>query len=229
MKTLKASNGRTNTPIDRTINLPAMKINTLVVTLIGQSPLCVLRFSEKAKNMMLAKQMGEAASGKEPKDPLQLFKDSYYADKDGFLFPSICFKAACVASANDIEFKQTEMRRAFHICGEFVRIDAPPITEMSEWDSKYAKELKWEHERGCSMRCDPVRNASGVADLRFRSFFKTWRVTLRTDYNAAMITEEQLLMLLTVAGFGNGVGEWRPGSKMSKTGTWGRWKLEQGE
>lgn len=208
------------------IALPEMHIKTVSFRLESLSPLMVLRFSEKAKNTMLAKQTGEAKAGREKKDPLALFKESYYSDKDGFLMPSVCFKAAAVACANDIEQKQTEMRRAFHVRNEFVRIDAPPITSpISEWDSKHAKELVWEHQHGCSMRCDPVRNATGVADLRFRSFFPTWSVTLEIDFNEAIISLEQLMMLYNVAGFGNGVGEWRPGSKESKTGTFGRWRI----
>lgn len=176
---------------------------------------------------MLGKQMGEAKAGKEPKDPLSLFKDSYYKDKDGFIFPSVCFKAAGVNVANDVEEKQTEMRRAFFVLGEWVRIESPPLAKehWSEWDTKYAKDLKWEHEHGCSMVHAMVRNASGVADIRFRSCFPSWKVTLPIEFNESLITLEKLMMLFTVAGFGNGVGEWRPASKESKTGTYGRWRL----
>jgi len=224
--TRKESNGSTDKPIQ----LPALNIGTVRIRLESLSPLIVLRFSEKAQNMMLNKQTGEASAGKEPKNPLELFRQAAYRDGDGFLFPAVCFKAACVSCANDIEEKQTEMRRAFHVHGdvggEFVRIIAPPITSpVTEWDEKYADELKWEHAHGCSMRMDPVRNASGVADLRFRAFFPTWAMNLSIDYNQNIISLEQLLMLFTVAGFGNGVGEWRVGAKQSKTGTYGRWKI----
>lgn len=228
MKTLKANNGRTTTPVAETIKLPRMHIDNVTVTLIGTSQLCVLRISQKTTATLLAKHMGTAEAGKVNKVPLQLFKDSYYANTQGFLFPSICFKAACVACANDIELKQTEMRRAFHVCDEFVRIEAPPLEplEMEEWDHTFAKELEWEHARGCSMRARPVRNTTGVIDIRIRAHFPKWKATLHIDYNTAMISREQLLMLLTVAGFGNGVGEWRVGAPKSKTGTWGRWVIE---
>lgn len=212
------------------IRLPALNIGTVDIRLESISPLIVLRFSEKAQNQMLDKQTGEATAGKEPKNPLELFKQAAYRDDKGFLFPAVCFKAACVSCANDIEEKQTEMRRAFFVRGdvggEFVRIMAPPITSpVTEWDSTYKQDLEWEHAHGCSMRMDPVRNASGVADLRFRAFFPVWSIQLRIDFNKNMLTLEQLLMLFTAAGFGNGVGEWRPGAKQSKTGTYGRWKI----
>jgi hypothetical protein len=209
------------------VRLPAMLVRQVKIPIIGVTSLLVLRFSEKARNMMLGKQMGEAKAGKEPKDPLALFKESYYSDKDGFIFPSVCFKAAGVNCANDIEEKQTEMRRAFFVLGDWVRIEAPPLEKehWSEWDHKYAKDLKWEHEHGCSMVHAMVRNASGVADIRFRSCFPVWKATLPVEFNEAIITLEKLMMLMTVAGFGNGIGEWRPASKESKTGTHGRWRL----
>lgn len=232
MKTLesKVSRGMTpatdNNQVEKHIALPKMNIGTAEVNIIGVTPLIVLRFSEKARTMMLEKQTGEAKAGREKKDPLGLFKESAYRDENDFLFPTICFKAAGVNSSNDIDLKQTEMRRAFHIRGEFVKLVCPPLKgPISEWDRKFADKLKWEHERGCSMRCDPVRNASGVADLRFRSFFPEWQTTLTIDFNESIISLEQLLMLLTVAGFGGGVGEWRPASKESKTGTFGRFRV----
>lgn len=222
---VQESNGESSgsTPV----RLPAMHIRQVKIPIIGVTSLLVLRFSEKARNMMLGKQMGEAKAGKEPKDPLALFKESYYADKEGFTFPSVCFKAAGVNCANDIEEKQTEMRRAFFVLGDWVRIEAEPLKkeDWSEWDHKHEKDLKWEHEHGCSMVHAMVRNASGVADIRFRSCFPHWKATLPIEFNEAIISLEKLMMLMTVAGFGNGIGEWRPASKESKTGTHGRWKL----
>jgi hypothetical protein len=214
---------KTTTPI----RLPEMHIKQVKIPIVGVTSLLVLRFSEKARNMMLGKQMGEAKAGKEPKEPLALFKDSYYKDEEGFIFPSVCFKAAGVNCANDIEEKQTEMRRAFFVLGDWVRIESGPLEkkDWSEWDYKYEKDLTWEHEHGCSMVHAMVRNASGVADIRFRSCFPHWKATLYVEFNEAIISVDKLLMLFTVAGFGNGIGEWRPASKESKTGTHGRWRI----
>ncbi len=219
----KPGNGKVETLID----LPALKIGTTEINIIGESPLMVLRFSKKIENQLLEKHRGKATAGKSDKDPLQLFKDAYYADGEGFLFPSVCFKAAAVNCANDIDLKQTEMRRAFHVCGEFVRIEAPPIkTPLTDLDREFVKEIKWEHEHGCSMRSDPVRNANGNPDIRIRAWFPTWRTKLKVQFNESIISLERLLMLFRAAGFGNGVGEWRPASKESKTGTFGRFRLE---
>ncbi len=219
------------TVVPQAVTLKQLRIRTIDIQIIGTTPLIMLQFSEKAKNMMLAKQMGEASAGKLPKNPLALFREAAYRDEGGFLIKAIWFKAAAVACANDVESKQTEMRRAFHvagpIAGEFCRLKAPRLAKpLTEWDEKFKKELVWEHEHGCSMRCDPVRNASGVADLRFRAWFPEWSCDLRIEFNEAILSADQLCQLLLAAGFGNGVGEWRPASKQSKTGTFGRFTLK---
>lgn len=52
------------------IELPALKIEQITLMLIGDSPLIVHAWSEKAKKQMLDKQMKKATSGKEAKNPL---------------------------------------------------------------------------------------------------------------------------------------------------------------
>lgn len=229
------NNGHAEQPA-QAIELPRMRVNNVRFKLNGVSRLEILRFSEKARNMMLDKQMGKASAGKTAKDPLSLFKDSYYRIGDHLCIPAVCFKAAGVNCANDIDQKQTEMRRAFFTNGiiddkinlDWVKIECPPLdkADYTEWDEKYEKDLKWEHSQGCSMVHRMVRNATGVADIRFRASFPKWSVNISVDYNESIISLENLLMLMNVAGFGNGVGEWRPASKESKTGTFGRWEVE---
>ena len=86
-----------------TVTLPPLKIETVNVTLIGDTPLIVHRWSEKAKKQMLDKQMKKASPGKEAKDPERDFRDSLYVLEDGrFGFPIIGFKAAAVTACTSI-------------------------------------------------------------------------------------------------------------------------------
>ena len=61
-----------------TVVLPPLQIETVNVTLIGDTPLIVHRWSEKAKKQMLDKQMKKASAGKEAKDPERDFRESLY-------------------------------------------------------------------------------------------------------------------------------------------------------
>lgn len=69
------------------------------------------------------------------------------------------------------------------------------------------------------MREDMVQigGMSKVADIRYRGEFPTWRAKLNIRYNASAISPEQILTMLNLGGFANGVGEWRP----SRDGSFG--------
>ncbi len=66
LETVKLGKDRSNGNATGTaIALPEMNIKTVQIRLESISPLMVLRFSEKARNTMLAKQTGEAKAGRE--------------------------------------------------------------------------------------------------------------------------------------------------------------------
>lgn len=172
------------------ISVPEVRIGRLEVTLIGDSPLICHAWDEKTKKGMLDKQMKKAAPKKEAKDPEAQYQASLYRlpDGKGFGFPSIGFKASAVSACRFSDgVKMTEARGAFHVIGELVAIDGAP-----------------------SIREDMVRIGMGVADIRYRGEFKKWKATLTVAYNRNSLSPEQIINLFNTAGFGVGVGEWRP-------------------
>ena len=200
---------KANENVAEELHIPALDIKYFDVLIIGDSPLIVHAWSDKAKKMMLDKQMKKATKGREAKDPFMDFVDSmYWLTKKPkkptmevvlsakFGFPTIAFKAAAVDSGyqQGILSKKTTARGAFHIIGDYAEIEGMP-----------------------EMREDMVRVGQGVADIRYRGEFKEWRTVLRIRYNASSISSEQIVSLFNVAGFACGVGEWRP----SKDGSFG--------
>lgn len=183
---------------DAAIDIPALQIRTAMITLSGTTPLIVHRFAEKARKEMLNKITGKARMKADPYDADQAYFDSLYLLPDGTPgFPAVAFKAAAVNAANDAGIQKVLARRAFHIeGGELVPI-------------------KGEHR----MREDVVRIAMGTATLRHRAEFPEWEVTVPVTYNASIISLEQLVNLFNIAGFGVGVGEWRP-ERNGINGTW---------
>ena len=175
------------------VELPPIVIRRMKLTVVGDSPLITHRFSEKAKKMMLDKQQKKAAQGREAKDPEQQFRESLYPHPDGgYGFPAVAFKAAAVNACRfEGNITMTVARGAFHIPGDLVHIDGDEP----------------------EMREDMVRIAHSTADIRYRGMFRNWKCTFDVMYNENVLSMEQIVNLFNIAGFGAGVGEWRPGSK----------------
>lgn len=181
------------------ITLPALRIETLTLMLIGNSPLIVHAWSEKAKRQMLEKQMKKAKQAKEAKDPEADYEACFYrTETGGYGFPAIGVKAAMVSAARYVDLKMTVMRGAFHIDAEMLPVIGEPRP-----------------------REDMVRVGMGVADIRYRPEFVDWRIPVAIKFNASAISAEQIANLLNTAGFGVGIGEWRP----ERNGSYGRFHV----
>lgn len=219
----KDRNGETKTETVE-VKEVALDIRILQLSIVGTSQLVVHAWSDKAKKMMLDKQKGVATAGRQKRNPVEDFKASLYRmpNEEGFGIPAVALKNSAVTAANDVELKKTNMRRAFHVLGDMLKIEAPAIkTPITAEDSEYINEIKFEHKHGASMRSDMVRVGMGTSDIRFRAQFPTWKVTFKVQYNARVITESQLVNLFNVAGFGVGIFEYRP----ERDGSWGMFKV----
>jgi len=196
------------------IELPPLNIQTLKVTLIGDSPLIVHAWSPKALKQMADKQQKKASAGRVAKDPWADFCGSMYwlserpekpteedVESARFGFPAIAFKAAAVTACTSIGgVTKVAARQAFHVEGEMVEIKSaePP-----------------------SMREDVTRVGMGVADLRYRGEWQKWSVELLVKFNGNLMSAEQVVSLFDTAGFAVGVGEWRP----ERDGPYGRFHV----
>lgn len=193
------------TKTDVGIELPALRIGLMEVTLVGDSPLIVHAWSHKAKKEMLDKQMKQPKGAKEAKDPRADYDASMYRLSDGgYGFPSVAFKAAAVTAGTSVAgLTKVAARQAFHILGEDVDITGAFEGSVSRVNLARIAGTP-------QMREDMVRVGMGTADLRYRAEFPTWYARVLVRYNQGVLSESQILNLLNTAGFAVGVGEWRP-------------------
>lgn len=240
MKTVKLpesrkapSNGAKQTEVEtlaQTVDVPSLETRSVVIPIISKTPLIVHNWSTKATKMMLDKQMGIASKGREKKDPFADFLGSLYPilGGKGYGLPAPAFKACAVSAANSVELKMTQMKQAFHVQTYTVQVNSAPLAAefKTEWDETYADKLKPFHALGIGMRMDIVRLESGVADLRFRGWWPKWECELEVEYNPRMLTLQQLINLFRAGGSGVGVGEWRPGAPMCRSGEHGRFDVK---
>lgn len=192
---------------DATIEIHKIAAETLLVPLVGTTPLIVHRFSEKAKRQMLDNMQGRK-SPKQAKDPQAEYEAAFYRLGDGgYGFPSLAFKAATVGGARFYSgVTMTALKQFMYLRGE-VGDDGRALTRI---------------EGEPVMREDVVTVGRNGSDLRYRPQFSEWRATLEVTYVTSALTRDSVLSLIDAGGMGVGVGEWRP----EKDGDFGTYRVD---
>ena len=195
------------------IEIRPIEIKKVTVRVVGDTPLIMHAWSEKAKRMMLESQMGIAkGKKKEAKNPVDDFIRSMYwltpMPEDGtmesfeeaiasgarFGFPVTAFKQAAISAAYRMGWAKDKMsmRGAF-----FIDSDENGMIEI--------------HSDTPEMREDMVKVGMGTADIRYRGEFKNWYADLTISYNAnGQYSLENIVNIINAGGYVCGVGEWRP-------------------
>jgi len=179
----------------------------LAIQIRGIAPLVINRFSAKAMEVM--KQTQEAGSTarsrktRESKDFDQLFESAKHVSDDGWEgIHAAAFRNAAISACRACGFKMTHAKLAFSVMQDgFDRVDGAPLVRLTEGVAE-----QW---------IAPTRNATGVIDLRSRPMYRQWATTLRIRYDAGMLTDADVVNLISRVGMQVGVGEGRPDSKNS--------------
>lgn len=190
------------------ISIPEVRLEQYRLYLIGNAPLLVHAFPEKARKQMIDKQMKTAKGGRDARDPYAEFAACRYLLPDGRDgFPAIAFKGAAVTACTSLaDVTKVAARQAFRVAGvpmnasgaidgAFVRTALVPLV---------AKEPV--------MREDVARlsGPSRSAEMRYRPEFDVWGVELDVTLNPQVISISQLATMFQAAGHGVGVGDYRP-------------------
>lgn len=185
--------------------IPAPNIKLMQVKIQGTSPLIYHKWDEKAIRMILDKQQKKAPKAKEARNPEEEYEKSFYYDSEGNIaFPARNIKQAIVGSARFINgVPMTVLRGAI-----FVRGDKDGMIKV-DYEEK-------------TMREDMVTIGMGSADIRFRGQVDGWSMDIMVEYDADILSAEQVLNLLHRAGFSQGLGEWRP----ERNGEFGTFSVE---
>jgi hypothetical protein len=192
---------------EATIAISRIGAETLLVPIVGTSPLIVHKFSEKAKKQMLDNMQGRK-SPKQAKDPQAEYEAAFYRIKaGGYGFPSLAFKAATVGGARFYSGVTMTALKQFMFFGGSLGSDGRALTQ-----------IVGEPE----LREDVVTVGRGGSDLRYRPQFLAWSATLEVTYVTSALTRDSVLSLIDAGGMGIGVGEWRP----EKGGDFGQYRVD---
>ena len=195
------------------IEIRPIEIKKVTIRIVGDTPLIMHAWSEKAKRMLPEAQMGIAkGKKKDAKNPVDDFIRSMYwltpMPEDGtmesfeeaiangarFGFPVTAFKQAAISAAYRMGWAKDKMsmRGAF-----FIDSDENGMIEI--------------HSDTPEMREDMVKVGMGTADIRYRGEFKNWYADLTISYNAnGQYSLENIVNIINAGGYVCGVGEWRP-------------------
>lgn len=178
----------------KSVEVMEFNINEVKIPIKGISPLIVHAWSEKVKREMADKQAGKAKNKKHDiRVPEEDYENAKHKSSQGWEgFPAAGFKAAMVRGAKMTGLVMKDTQTGFFVkadCEEtqLVRIIAEP-----------------------RMRTDMVRVGMGSADIRYRPEYVNWSAILTIEYNAGVISLDQIYQLVKAAGYGCGVGEMRP-------------------
>lgn len=194
------------------VEIKPIEMQEVSLTIVGDTPLIMHAWSEKAKKQMLDAQMGKAkGKQKEKKNPVEDFLNSMYwltekpekytieafdlAIKNGarFGFPVTALKQAAISASYRKGWTKDKvsLRGVFFIdggFGEFMEIKSDPPT----------------------MREDMVKIGGGTADLRYRGEFRNWSATFTLKYDVnGQFELGSIINMINAGGTVCGLGEWR--------------------
>lgn len=173
----------------------------------GTAPLVINRFSQKAMEIMRQTQEAGSTSktrkAREAKDFDALYEGAKHVSDDGWEgMHAAAFRNAAISACRICGYKMTHAKLAFMVLADgFDRVDGAPLVRLTRGEA-----MPW---------TVPVRNQTGVADLRCRPLYRDWEATLRIRYDAGALTDSDVVNLIARVGMQVGVGEGRPDSKDS--------------
>ena len=195
------------------LEIRPIEVQKATIRIVGDTPLIMHAWSEKAKREMLEKQMKVTKTkAKDAKNPVEDFIRSMYwltempkemtqegferaiANGARFGFPVTAFKQAAISAAYRMGWAKDKMsmRGSFFIDGD--------INQMLEIKSDPP-----------IMREDMVKVGMGTADIRYRGEFQNWYADITISFNKnGQHSFEQIVNIINAGGYVCGVGEWRP-------------------
>lgn len=215
MKTATSANGRkpaaaaaAPAPVKEEIRIAPLRRAILTVPIVGVTPLKVLRFSKKKQDTVRETQAAGSQAGSKRKRPPKDFEREYEEAKylctqtlNGKPVTWLGLNASgirngCIETCRVAGFVMTKAKMSIKCLQDgFDDLDATPLVRITG-----------EPE----MVVDPVRNASGVMDLRARVMFREWGMRVRLWFDEDQFSPSDVLNLMIRVGEQNGLGEGRP-------------------
>lgn len=200
----------------RVVQISPPRLVNRTFKLEGTSPYVQARFSHKAMLAMTAKMEAGSVAKKGSARKARDFNDDYeqakHVSTEGWIgIPAGAFRNAMISACRLVGFKMTLGKLSVFVEADgFDAVDGVPLVKI---EGKPEKQTM------------PVRNATGVIDLRTRPMWRKWSVLLTVRFDQDQFSEDDIANLLNRVGQQVGIGEGRPDSKSSAGLGWGLFKI----
>jgi hypothetical protein len=203
-----------------TVNISAPNMLNVETMLIGTAPLMIARFSAKAMQAMLAKHVAgpkaKKGSARVARDLDADFEGARHISHEGWDgIHAGAFRAAMISACRLVGFKMTLAKLSLFVRADGNdRVDHTPLVRIISAKPPQRSEM-------------PVRNATGVMDIRIRPVWPEWAVKLHIRFDGDQFSHSDVLNLLARVGEQVGIGEGRPDSRDSAGIGFGTFRLQQ--
>lgn len=230
------------------IEIRPVEMRTTELTIVGDSPLVVHRWSFKA--LMESFHFDPGLKKKLPRNPVaEVASSLYWMDEDKDPFPRLPFT---MMSNGKERYRELLDKYVEYTEADFIR-DATgarfgfPATAIKKAgiSTVYRNEMSKDKVSlmgaffidGCgeeqlveiktpsipSIRQDNVKVGMGTADIRYRPQFNEWSIDLSIRYNAnGKLSLSDIVNMVNLGGQLNGIGEWR----IEKSGQYGQFHVK---
>jgi hypothetical protein len=202
------------------VTITRPKFERASVHIIGTAPYCQNKFSAKARAQIEETQREGSRSRKGRKKEARNFEDDWKAaqhiSSEGWIgIPAPGFRNALIDSCRMAGFQMVRGKMSLFCEAEGVDFeDATPLIRILGNPEPPGKPM-------------PVRNESGVVDLRCRPIWLQWEAIVPLRWDADQFSAADVVNLMARAGVQCGIGEGRPFSKNSNGIGWGTWEIKQ--
>ena len=189
-----------------TLKVTPIKQATIRFTIRGTSPMIQHAWSEKGLTMMRMSPQERRKQPKEKHDPEAEASAAMYRTDDGKPgLPILALKSALIGAAHkDLGIEKTLVRKSL-----FFPVDDANMCIPMDASEPICRE-------------DIVRIGQNKTDMRYRPEFRKWSAVVECVVDPSALSDQDVINLVNRAGFGIGIGEWRP----EKGGEYGRFELD---
>lgn len=205
----------TKRPVELLVIQPP-KFDRAVVHIVGSAPYVQHKFSQKAIDLMTERQragsQGEKSKRRrEPKDFNEIYERAQHKAREGWHgIPAPAFRNSMIDACRLAGFAMTRAKLSLFVVPDGWDNDGQPLVKIIGKPRI--------HEAA-------ARNASGVADIRWRPMWEKWSAAVTIRWDARQFSATDVINLMATAGMQVGIGEGRPSSPNSNGLDWGLWDV----